>query len=219
MVRIYENKKTTLGNVVTSQLVLFAECPISLKNNMVINNFVEPVVDSSRYFVLRIEVRRLIVFIMDGITQNKSETYWYYHPVQEKNTKQHIFIGAGFRERQSAFDFRSTLQDFEKFAEREKLAKASPLTKQAEEGSEEEQAAAEFNEALSLKEGQKIKVQLKMNSSRHKTSDISSGVLLPPPVVKREVEQANASDAMTALPPPSATPVEEDDWGDFVEST
>lgn len=59
-----------------------------------------------------------------------------------------------------------------------------------------------------------------MNSSRHKTCDISSGMLLPPPVAKREVEQANASDAVTALPPPpSATPVEEDDWGDFVEST
>lgn len=56
MIRIYEDKKTTMGNVVTSELVLFAECPIVLDNNMVINNFVESVVDSSRYFVLRIEV-------------------------------------------------------------------------------------------------------------------------------------------------------------------
>ncbi len=55
-VRIYEDKKTTMGNVVTSELVLFSECPIVLENNMIISNFVENVVDSSRYFVLRIEV-------------------------------------------------------------------------------------------------------------------------------------------------------------------
>eukprot|EP00727_Mastigamoeba_balamuthi_P006167 m51a1_g217 hypothetical protein (216) ;mRNA; f:37472-38566 len=55
----------------------FAECPVS-------PGAVEPVTDSSRYFVLRIE---------------------------DKRNGRHAFIGMGFQERNEAFDFNATLQD------------------------------------------------------------------------------------------------------------
>lgn len=150
-----------------------------------------------------------------------------------------MFIGVGFRERQSAFDMRSTLQDFEKFSEREKLAKASPLTKQAEGGGEAEEAniEAQFDEALSLKDGQKIKISLKGTSSRQAHRENNSnggillppptsnggillpppssngGILLPPPVVKKEVDQASV--VTTDIPLEADA---DDDWGDFVSS-
>jgi hypothetical protein len=131
---------------------------------------------------------------------------------------------------------RSTLQDFEKFAEREKIAKASPLTQQAEQlqegsGAASEQTVnreAEFDEALSLKDGEKIKINFKMKSSSSRTtthrgesapplqgggSGSLVGVLMPPPGANKEVDQVN-----TPLPDPVDPPAD-DDWGDFVSST
>lgn len=59
---------------------IFAVCPYEIQGNSV-----EAVLDSSRYFVLKIE--------SDG---------------------RHAFIGMGFQERTDAFDFNVTLQDFVK---------------------------------------------------------------------------------------------------------
>ncbi|XP_076901057.1 uncharacterized protein At1g03900-like [Bidens hawaiensis] len=67
---------------------LFAACFINPGQR---ENAVEPVLDSSRYFVLKIE---------DG-------------------TGKHAFIGLGFSERNEAFDFNVALSDHEKYVKRE----------------------------------------------------------------------------------------------------
>ncbi|RHZ61867.1 hypothetical protein Glove_345g44 [Diversispora epigaea] len=67
---------------------LFAQCPYDPETNSV-----EPVRDSSRYFVLRIE-----------------------------DSGRHAFIGMGFQERSEAFDFQVTLQDHIKHIKAEKEA-------------------------------------------------------------------------------------------------
>ncbi|KAI3819568.1 hypothetical protein L1987_13409 [Smallanthus sonchifolius] len=67
---------------------LFAACFINPGQR---ENAVEPVLDSSRYFVLKIE---------DG-------------------TGKHAFIGLGFTERNEAFDFNVALSDHEKYVKRE----------------------------------------------------------------------------------------------------
>jgi hypothetical protein len=61
---------------------LFAECLYSLQGNTV-----EPVTDSSRFFVIKI---------------------------QNNSTGQHAFIGLGFIDRNESFDFNVALQDFAK---------------------------------------------------------------------------------------------------------
>jgi len=67
----------------------FAECPVHPGS-------VEPVTDSSRYFVLRVE---------------------------DRATKRHAFLGMGFQERGEAFDFNAALQDHDRrVADAKKIA-------------------------------------------------------------------------------------------------
>ncbi|KAG9303286.1 hypothetical protein G9A89_013612 [Geosiphon pyriformis] len=86
---------------------LFAESPYDPKTNSV-----EPVRDSSRYFVLRVE-----------------------------DKGRHAFIGMGFQERSEAFDFQVTLQDHIKHlnvekeaAERSKITASNPKDYSLKEG-------------------------------------------------------------------------------------
>merc|ERR1719464_2475617 len=96
---------------------LFAECMIPGGD---FEKFVERVIDSSRYFVLKIT-----------------------------NGQRHAFIGLGFEERNDAFDFNCTLSDFKNtWVDRDKQVEENP-------------EAAEPAKDLSLKEGQKITINLK----------------------------------------------------------
>jgi len=97
----------------------FAVC--SINTNDTSTKFVEPVVDSSRYFVLRIE---------DG-------------------KGRHAFIGIGFKERSQAFDFNVSISDFKNQVKRQKEVKQGV------------ELIPTSNTDYSLKEGQKIRVELK----------------------------------------------------------
>lgn len=77
---------------------IFAECPISLnptEGDML--RFVDGVIDSSRYFVLR---------------------------VKDSKSERSTYIGVGFRERETAFEFRNCLNDYIRFVGRAHRAKA-----------------------------------------------------------------------------------------------
>lgn len=67
---------------------LFAVCPIPPGRRSII---VEPVTDSSRYYVLRVE---------------------------DPATGRHAFLGLGFNERGEAFDFSAALNDHERQVKR-----------------------------------------------------------------------------------------------------
>lgn len=73
---------------------LFAVCPVVAGQREVC---VESVIDSSRYFVLR---------VVDPVTSR------------------HAFLGLGFEERGDAFDFSAAISDHERHAKREKEVKA-----------------------------------------------------------------------------------------------
>lgn len=75
---------------------LFAACP--LPRDAPASTAVEPVLDSSRYFVLRVE---------------------------DEATRRHAFLGLGFRQRDDASDFKLAVQEHQQRADREKEAAAA----------------------------------------------------------------------------------------------
>lgn len=109
---------------------IYAVCPI--RDGV---NAVERCVDSSRYFVLRIE----------------------------NQAGRHMFIGLAFNERNDAFDFNTALQDAQK--EREYEKRGSGLLLETTSGSTSfsnlsNYGSHQMKKDYSLKEGQKIKVNI-----------------------------------------------------------
>mmetsp|Transcript_697 Transcript_697/g.1296 ORF Transcript_697/g.1296 Transcript_697/m.1296 type:complete len:282 (+) Transcript_697:246-1091(+) len=133
--------------------VLFALCLVDLDSpKKKVEHFVDSVVDSSRYFVVRIS---------------------------DTKTGRHANIGVGFRERDDASNFRMALQEYERSLERERAAEAMHMA--YEEGSSvssEERASPALPEMrdLTLKEGEKIHIDLKGKSTKVKdTKPVKAG--------------------------------------------
>jgi len=213
--------------------VLFAECPISLLPDKKIKNpldsFFIPVVDSSRYFVIK---------VMDK--------------------KRHAFIAIGFRERSDAFDLKALLEDMVSYNARVELAncrtkemdervrRGSVGEGEGEgegEGSGGEDGAGRGGEGgllpplladLRLKEGEKLKLDLTHALDRHiegegagsgteekkreratskigETGAIVSPLLPPPP-------PAGSRKTSTPAPPSPVLQKQQsdDEWSDFV---
>lgn len=125
---------------------LFALCLVDLDTpSRKVEHFIEAVVDSSRYFVVRIS---------------------------DQKTGRHANIGVGFRERDDASNFRMALQEYERSLQRERTAEAMHMA--YEEGSSasssEEQRSSPLPEMsnLTLKEGEKIHIDLKGKSTKVK---------------------------------------------------
>lgn len=147
---------------------LFAQCVIPKGEH---EKYVERVIDSSRYFVLKIT-----------------------------NGERHAFIGLGFEDRNDAFDFNVTLSDFKStWVDRDKEV--------------EEPATLAPAKDLSLREGQKITINLKgvgtgtrRSVERTETTNDGStgfaGLLAPPPTAGGHSRRQQSS----VQPPPLAPP-------------
>ncbi|XP_021770160.1 uncharacterized protein At1g03900-like [Chenopodium quinoa] len=112
---------------------------------------VEPALDSSRYFVLKIE---------DG-------------------TGKHAFIGLGFAERNEAFDFNVALSDHEKHVKRESEKEVSAATEGGDENSIDIHPAV--NHRLKEGETIRINVKHKLASGSGMLSSGNKSVGLAPP--------------------------------------
>lgn len=85
----YRDEKTLMSS--DENLVLFGQCPIEVKPKEDITTYVDSVIDSSRYFVLRLK-----------------------DPKSARTTS----IGIGFREREIAFDLKNVLNDYVRYVDR-----------------------------------------------------------------------------------------------------
>jgi hypothetical protein len=85
---LYSYKNPASLSTCADNLVVFGECPIEVKPREDIIAFVDAVIDSSRYFVLRIK---------------------------DPNSSRSVNIGVGFRERDTAFDFKSSLNEYVRY--------------------------------------------------------------------------------------------------------
>ena len=153
---------------------LFAECPLPQKPENFLSS-VEPVTDSSRYFVLK---------IVDG------------------KSKRHAFLGLGFRERMQASDFNAAIDEHRQYLRRKKEADA--YKKQFS-------SSAEASKDYSLKEGEKITIQIKKSPNAKKSGRLSlgegkgptmvaGGLLAPPPPGGTKKKEAPAAAATSPSP-------------------
>jgi len=169
---------------------LFAQSNISVdftNPSHKIEHWVNPVVDSSRYFAVRIK---------------------------DSKSGREAFIGVGFRERTDATNFRMSLEDYINSIKREE--KAAELQKKFEDSltlgddssGEKDNIAKEKlplpKSSLSLKAGEKLHININIPTKlspkvKKATLGTGGGLRLPPPP-----PDANAK-----------TTSDDDDWGDF----
>ncbi len=209
VVEIYSTKPKQDGPPGSTTEELFAAAPVDLKNNpgKTIENWVESVTDSSRYFVVRCE---------------------------DERTKRHAYIGIGFRNRESAIDFKGVLQDYVSSVNRER--RAAEMAKQSEVTSNDEEPLNPLQpmQDLTLKDGEKIHLSIggssgKKRPPKKKTGGTGQPFLLRPPPPSGDVPAPMRINVPSSTVPatPAQTPVggapapteaadgDDDDWGDF----
>ncbi|KAK9917965.1 hypothetical protein WJX75_000106 [Coccomyxa subellipsoidea] len=147
---------------------LFAECPIM--KGKPLTSTVEPVVDSSRYFVLR---------------------------VVDRDSGRHAFIGFGFRERAHASDFAAALSDYQQYLKRSEEAAAMQQAFAAAESGEQGPNLPTLDFSLKPGETVSLKLAAKVSATRGsflmerlpaaeaQPSENSGGALLAPPPHER----------------------------------
>lgn len=210
VISLLANRPMKDGPTGATEQTLFARSTVRLDATAVsppIQYWAEPVVDSSRYFVLRIS---------------------------DEQKKREAHIGIGFRDRDDATNFRMGMQEYERAVQRDRTAQEMQRQQQVDEqrqrntdGTGITTASTEDDSVtkLSLKEGEKIHVKLKSPSNRKNTASqaakvVGTGGLLlkkPPPSAdtvangaqKESEEEGHASSS-------SADMIDdEDEWGDF----
>ena len=248
-VRLYKKPEAKAAKGKEGELVFFAGCPLVIDYGdgvaaaaasgtnarkplpplQQLDQIVEPVCDSSRYFVLRVE---------------------------DEKTKRRAFIAFGVADRADAFSFKSALQDHVRFVARQRGADARRAAEDAlEEAAAAGDARAEAALAaargkmrdLTLKEGETIKIAIAGGKKKKKRPvpaegrGGSLGLLAPPPppggllapppkppavaaVAPAADDDDDAAAAAAAPAAPAAEPAtaaaavaddDDDDWGDF----
>lgn len=180
---------------------LFATCPVTEKKSKA----VDQVIDSSRYFALRID---------DG-------------------KGKHAFVGMGFRDRDDAYSFKATMEDHWKSVQREKEAEEYFAEIEARAASEPmRDLSLKDGEKLSIKVN--VPGSGKPKKARAPSAPGTGflppppggGLLAPPPKAGAAVASAPpapptqrdvppAAGAPPAAPPPTAGAGADDDFGDF----
>ncbi|KAL4528547.1 hypothetical protein Ndes2526B_g07328 [Nannochloris sp. 'desiccata'] len=186
------------GSINFSDGELFAECPVTLP----LFTCVEPVIDSSRYFVIRVVDR-------------------------ENGQSRHVFLGLGFREREEASNFNAALAEHQSYLERREAAVSmrkafDDAYKEEDEDAGEATAGAEDDEKAaaaprqpmgdySLKQGEKLHLKLGGNGNNGSSISKNSTGFLSKKLTKTfslMFDPENGGAAMAALappPPPSRT--------------
>ena len=158
---------------------LFAACP--LPRDAPASTAVEPVLDSSRYFVLRVE---------------------------DEATRRHAFLGLGFRQRDDASDFKLAVQEHQARADREREAREARAEYErelAEKRREQEAAGIQGPARLhdfSLKGTIHVAVP-GSGGKKKQTAETTVATLAPPPLAP---PPPLASPPLAFSPPATAAP-------------
>lgn len=201
----------------TQRRTLFAQCPIEITRELPLDVYVQDCVDSSRYFMIRVE---------------------------DEETKRRAYVGIGFPERASAFNFKASLQDYAKYAMRQ--IEAAALSLSTEESSIDGGPASggapspvQKSQAFSLPEGQTMRINLKLSNmygggdspeklQRRRSSSGGDGTPSGPvkiPMIPPPPGDLTPSSTTAAVPKAAQTQAatvvtdgDEEDWGDFTSA-
>ena len=129
--------------------------------------------------------------------------------IRDVKSGRSAYIGVGFRERDTAFDFKSALNEYIRYMDRQRTAQK--MADQAHEEDVQDSHSGGDSGVYAVKEGTRIHVNVPHRSGKthhtHSTSSNSgSGVFLPPPPSAGSVVGAKARAN------------EEDEWGDFASA-
>lgn len=249
LIRLFSEQSKEGGPPGATEKVLFAQCRINLevddaqssssakqnphRSKPSIDYWVEPVTDSSRYFVMRIS---------------------------DEKTGREAHVGMGFRERNDALSFKMSLQEYENMMRKE--AKVKSMSDSANVNcrtNEEVSHADDISQSestdistssistiskLSLKEGEKIHINIKGTASakaRPKKGQQDGGNLKPPILLRKppsslsmvsnssvgqavvfnsDVIRSNRSgtavnDSSSVIALAETIDTEDDEWGEF----
>lgn len=167
-VRLFEPPKE---EQIETSTVLFAQCPIIIDRERNLSVSVQDCADSSRYFVLR---------------------------VVDECSKRHAFIGIGFPERPTAFNFKACLQDYVRYRHRQ--MEAELRTTSTTEDNADKSSPKSKSHDYSLPKGQVIHVNLKGGGK-----------------AKKKPSSSTASSSFKLAPPPGDDQ-DLDEWGDFTSA-
>lgn len=186
---------------------LVAICPISADKvlDVGLDHFFEPVVDSSRYFVVRIVNPR---------------------------AKRHAYLGFGFADRPKAVDLKATVHDWLAYVRRHRGRAASDDAAGGDDGTARGGTSLPGLEGLSLGPSDQLQIRINVGGSQAPAAGAGSssapsapagGLLRPPP--PPAAAPPTAAVAAAAAPPPTtsasagataaAADDDDDEWGDF----
>jgi len=181
---------------------LFAECPVPNPGIAPLTTAVDAVVDSSRYFVLKLE---------------------------DSKTKRHAFIGIGFGTREQASDFNAAISEHLQFVRRAREAEQMQQefrARQSEGGQSPSESSA--HSELSLKPGETISLKIGKAGSVSKTPSSGFGAAVAGSLESGSSSTQLLS-VRLPIPPPdpskgssekggdaSSGDQKKDEWGDFV---
>ena len=160
--------------------ILFAQCNIQLTPDLPMTHFCDAVVDSSRYFCVKI-----------------------VDPSQGRSAH----IGLGFRERDDASNFRMALQDYERSLQREQTAKEmqdkynnnNNNNHDSDNNDDDNDSDSQGKHPFALQQGEKIRVQIKGHVTKEKQTKQTT-------LTTTTATTANHVLLLRIPPPPSATP-------------
>ncbi|KAG6597951.1 Adaptin-like protein [Phytophthora cinnamomi] len=186
----------------TATPTLFAQCPLQITRELALDVYVHDCVDSSRYFMLRVE---------------------------DEQSGRRAFVGIGFPDRTAAFNFKATLQDYAKYALRQLEVEQVEAAEQQQTASSPKKPDLSLPEGATIRinlktnggeDGDRAAARRRRSSSGGGGAVSPAKVpLIPPP----PGDSPSSAVKVPAIAPPPAvadptTAVEDEDWGDFTSA-
>ncbi|KAG7399335.1 Adaptin ear-binding coat-associated protein 2 [Phytophthora boehmeriae] len=198
-VQLFEPVKASTDSDSAAPATLFAQCPLRIARDEALDVFVHDCVDSSRYFMLRVE---------------------------DEESGRRAFVGIGFPDRTAAFNFKATLQDYAKYALRQLEVQT---VETAEEETKEVQMSPKKDMSLPQGTTIRIHLKGNGDAEkavRHRRSSSGGAAVSPAKVPMIPPPPGDSPSAVVKVPaiapPPTAaeptSAVDDEDWGDFTSA-